>query len=208
MNLSELITGNMVTLQVPLSDSFHEFNTRVVGKKDGVLILSCVRVGNKILRMPLEEINIYCQLLNKLYIWRGVKVDTLPLGTRVFYRVSETNIESEPYNRRGAYRLPIDETLLLGVYKNGILEEQSVLVKDISESGFAFITNNQFKTGDRVRLSYRPEDETFDMNAYIIRSMYNSDTGKYSYGCKMPEFDELLGGFIMKEQIRRRKLFA
>ncbi|MCR5515979.1 MAG: PilZ domain-containing protein [Lachnospira sp.] len=208
MNLSELITGNMVTLQVPLSDSYHEFGTRIVGKKDGVLILSCVKVAGKNIRMPLDKINIYCQLLNKLYIWRGVKVDTLPLGARVYYRIKDTNLESENYNRRGAYRLPVDEILQLGIYRNGEEQKESVLVKDISESGFAFITNREFKKGDRVRLSYTPEEETFDMHAYIIRSLYNAETGKYSYGCKMPEFDALLGGFIMKEQIRRRKMFA
>lgn len=208
MNLSELITGNMVTLQVPLSDSYHEFNTRIVGKKDGVLILSCVKVAGKALRMPLGKINIYCQLLNKLYIWRGVKVDTLPLGARVYYRIKDTNLESEYYNRRGAYRLPVDEILQLGIYRDGKETKEEVLVKDISESGFAFITNYELKKGDKVKLTYTPEDETFDMSAYIIRCLYNAETGKYSYGCKMPEFDELLGGFIMKEQIRRRKMFA
>jgi hypothetical protein len=208
MNLSELITGNMVTLQVPLSDRVCEFQTRIIGKKEGILILASVKVNGRAVRMPLSRINIYCQLLNKLYIWKGVKVDTLPLRGRVYYRIMDTNIESEAYNRRGAYRLPIDEVLLLGVYDGAKLLETNVYVKDISESGFAFISDNELKTGDKVRLSYSPDDEEFLMNAYIIRSTYNSETGKYSYGCQMPEFDELLGGFIMKEQIRRRKMFA
>lgn len=209
MKLSELINGNQIILQVSYSNDVHEFNSRVLGCKDDVLILSEVKCDGRRLRMPRETgINIIYQIFNKLYIWKNVLVDTVAYKDRIFYRVKDASVESKYYNRRGAYRLGIDKELNIELFSRGQSQEQKVFVKDISESGLCFTSKTNINLDKKIRLVYESGEDTYDISAFIIRKVYDSKSETYSYGCKMPEFNEKLGAFIIKEQIKRRRVSA
>lgn len=209
MKISELDRGCQVTLQVSYSDTTHEFESHVMGQMNGVMILSGAAIGNRRLRLPSDGgINIIFQTLNQLYIWKKVVVETLQYKEKVFYRIKKTDIDSRPYNRRGAYRLSINLDMPIAVYSNGVPEEKQVIVKDISETGMCFLSKEDIALQKKVHMYYETEDGVYDMTGYIVRKIFDTESFRYIYGCCMDEYNKELGGFIMKEQMKRRRITA
>ena len=209
MKLADLIAGNRISIQVDYTNADHEFETTVLGNIDDTLIIAGVFYGTRALRMPDKGgINIVFQMLNQLYIWKNVTMETLFYKGRIFYRIKDTDLESRPYNRRGAFRLNLDFETSVGVSRNGSFMEEKVLLKDISESGACFTSVNPIDIKTPVRVYYESDEGVFDMTGKITRSSFDENRHEFVYGCKMDEFNATLGNFIMKEQMRRRRISA
>ena len=209
MKLWELQSGNAIELQVVFSNNTYEFPTKVLGVQREILILAEIQVDGKKLKITKEQgVNIIFKMLNKLYIWNNVKMETILYKGHYYYRMNDTDIESKLYNRRGAFRLYIGNSMPIEVYLNGNKNEYCVNIKDISETGFGFITNEDLLINKKVSFAYRTKDESFDLNGFIVRKTYDAVTHTYSYGCKFPEFYNELGSFIVKEQAKRRRATA
>ena len=206
MKLSELIKGNIVTFQIPLTNRVQDFESRVLGIKDGVIIFSEIRYGERKIRMPEDGIvNVIFQVFNRLYIWKHVIIENLIVNGRIYYRIKNSDVESSDYNRRGAFRLNVNEFLPVDIYTGGLLEKHNCLVCDVSESGLRFELNKDLHYKTRIHLMYK---DSFEMNAYIVRKVFDSKKNTFVYGCRMDIYNSALGRFIMKEQIRRRKVTA
>jgi len=209
MKLWELQNGSAIELQIVYSNNTFEFPSKVLGVKKEILILAEVQVDGKKLKVTKERgINIIFQMLNKLYIWNDVKMETILYSGHYYYRINNSDIESKQYNRRGAFRLYIGNSMPIEVYFNGNKNEYSVKIKDISETGFGFISKEDLLINEKVEFSYHTNEEAFDLHGFIVRKTYDSITMSYSYGCKFPEFYDELGSFIIKEQAKRRRATA
>lgn len=209
MKLWELQKGNEIEVQVSYHNNMYEFPSRILGVKKEILILAEILVDGRKLRLTNEKgIHIIFQMLNKLYIWDDIKVETILYKDHYYYRINNTDIESKPYNRRGAFRLFIGNSMPIRVDMNGQKSEYSVNIKDISETGFGFMTKEELYINELVNFTYQTEDKMFDLRGYIVRITYDSAFKTYTYGCKFPEFYKELGSFIIKEQAKRRRIIA
>lgn len=208
MKLSDLIRGNQVFLQVAYSGELHEFNSAVLASKEEGLLLSQVKVRGCGLRMPHEGVSLIFQVFNRLYIWRNILIDTISYRGRIFYRIKDVESDGKLYNRRGAYRLSLNTKYDIEII-NGLNKMNSnCLIENISESGFCFVSGKDLPYNTKIRFEYGDDYNRFLMSAFIIRKVYNTENGLFSYGCKMPEFNEKLSKYIMQEQIRRIKTTA
>lgn len=209
MKLYDLIKGNNIFVQIPFGKGMREFSSKVLGEKDGSLFLSVVRVGGNNLRMPTDKgVNIIYQVFNRLYIWSDVRIDSMMLDGRIIYRILDADLDSKFYNRRGAYRLPVDEKHDINILSGRSFTPSNCTLDNISESGLGFTSVKDLEFGTKVVLRYATEIDEIEILAFIVRKVYNSSTATFSYGCRTPEFNERLNSFIMKEQIRRRKVTA
>lgn len=209
MKLWDLQSGNAIELQVIYRNNTYEFPSRLLGIKGKTLILAEVQIDGRKLRLTNEKgINIIFQMLNKIYIWNNVNLETILYKDHYYYRIKESNIESKPYNRRGAFRLFVGNSMPIEVCFNDQKNVYSVKIKDISETGFGFITNENLLLDNIVTFAYQTKEKLFDLHGYIVRQTYDSVTKTYSYGCKFPEYYNELGSFIIKEQAKRRRIIA
>jgi len=209
MKLWELQSGSAIELQVIYNKNTYEFPSRVLGVNKEILILAEIQVNGRKLKVTKErEINIIFKMLNQLYIWNDVKMDTILYKDHYYYRIKESDIESKQYNRRGAFRLYIGNSMPIEVYLNGYKNEYCVEIKDISETGFGFISTQDLLINKDVTFAYQTKEELFNLHGFIVRKVYDSITKTYSYGCKFPEFYNELGSFIIKEQAKRRRATA
>lgn len=209
MKLWDLQNGNAIELQVVYCNNTYEFPSRVLGKKGETLILAEIQIDGRKLRLTNEKgINIIFQMLNRIYIWNDVKMETILYKDHYYYRIKDSNIDSKSYNRRGAFRMFVGNSMPIGVYLNGQKNEYSVKIKDISETGFGFITNEELLLDNMVTFAYQTKEKLFDLHGHIVRQTYDSVTKTYSYGCKFPEYCNELGSFIIKEQAKRRRIIA
>ena len=198
----ELAAGNLINIQVNYTNNMYEFNSKVQGNQEGILILSGAVLEGRRLRIPSDcKVNIVFQMLNKLYIWRDISVETISYKNRNYYRIKNTDIESKFYNRRGAYRL------LIGDNKNISSDNDTnfaAIIHDISESGFSLISQNKLDINCNVSFDYSFAGKDFKLKGKVIRKSYDDTSNAYTYGCKLPAFYDELGSSIIKEQVNRR----
>ena len=77
----------------------------------------------------------------------------------------------------------------------------NVLVKDVSETGVAFITEEDLSIGRVFRLKLKDNNRLINLSGVIVRREYLEHLGSFLYGCKFNEYNAILGGYIARKQI-------
>jgi len=76
----------------------------------------------------------------------------------------------------------------------------SVLVKDLSETGVAFITKEELDIDRIVRLKIKDKNLILNMSAVIVRKEFLPHLDSFLYGCKFNERNNKLGNYIARKQ--------
>ncbi len=208
MRISDVELGTVVKLSVSIGDNFFEFDTTIRMHHKKNVFFDPIRKGNKLLNLQGENIVVSIMLMKdegKPILWKQVEVDCVRYKQQIFYSVSDDLI-GEEHNRRGDYRLFIGEEMPAKVGSEQ--RERMVVLKDISNSGFAFISQDQLKDpeGLFVYIAYvsclNEEICELDLFGKVVRTMELED-GRYLYGCVLVKKNELIGHYITQKQMEQ-----
>jgi len=152
------------------------------------------------------RINLIVKIEGKVFLWENVEIKLVRYDGNIYHRISIQG-EGKPYNRREAYRMYIGEDM--PVYINTATGPYliNVLVKDISETGVGFITNEDLDIDRMIRLKIKDFNNIIALTGVIVRKEYLPHLDSYLYGCKFNEKNDKLGKFIARkqgEQLRKR----
>jgi hypothetical protein len=76
----------------------------------------------------------------------------------------------------------------------------SVLVKDLSETGVAFITKEELETDRVIRLKIKDKNSILSLSGIIVRKEFLPHLDSFLYGCKFNEKNNRLGNYIARKQ--------
>lgn len=124
----------------------------------------------------------------------------------VTYHVIESGVNGVKINRRENFRV------FLGIngkaYVLGQNEKMDVIVKDISETGFAVLipvaTEIKFKRNDVLVIEFydRGQEESFTLSGRIVRG---ESLEKYNlFGCRLIKDSHLVRRYIANKQLEKR----
>jgi len=152
------------------------------------------------------RINLIVKIEGKVFLWENVEIKLVRYDGNIYHRISIQG-EGKPYHRREAYRMYIGEDM--PVYINTATGPYliNVLVKDISETGVGFITNEDLDIDRMIRLKIKDFNNIIALTGVIVRKEYLPHLDSYLYGCKFNEKNDKLGKFIARkqgEQLRKR----
>ena len=140
-----------------------------------------------------------------VYAWHGIELPLVKTKTGTYYKVVLEG-EAKPYNRRNSFRVYIGETMDITVFQSSGPQAYSVLVRDISETGFGFVSKEEYEVARTIRLSIPLTDrKTLVLSATIVRREYNEEKNNYSYGCKFIEPNAYLSNYLMVKQRERQQ---
>ncbi len=140
-----------------------------------------------------------------VYAWHSISLPLVKIKGNTFYKV-ELQGEAKPYNRRGSFRVYIGETLAITVFQSGGPQPFNVLIRDISETGFGFVSKEEYDISRTIRLSIPlTERKTLVLSATIVRREFNEEKGTYNYGCKFVEPNAYLSSYLMTKQRERQQ---
>ncbi|MBQ3027498.1 MAG: PilZ domain-containing protein [Lachnospiraceae bacterium] len=140
-----------------------------------------------------------------VYAWHSVSLPLVKIKGNTYYRV-ELNGEAKPYNRRGSFRVYVGETMAITVFQSSGPQNFNVLVRDISESGFGFVSKEEYEVSRTIRLAIPLTDrKTLVLSATIVRRDYHEEKGTYNYGCKFVEPNSYLSSYLMAKQRERQQ---
>ena len=206
MTAAELQTSHSVELEILMN-----------GKKTTLLSAVEQVVGNKVLLTPIQmngkvvgfppdcAVNLLYIEGKHVYCWRGLQIKAIRYENNV-YHCAELSSEGEILNRRGAYRVYLGSQMLLTCFTANGPKNIKVLVKDISETGMAFFSKEEFSVGRTVRLHLKvSEKHELQLSSQIIRTQNFDDKVETLYGCKFSEKNSLLTTYLMKLQQEKQR---
>lgn len=140
-----------------------------------------------------------------VYAWHSVSLPLVKIKGSTYYRVALVG-EARPYNRRGSFRVYVGETMNITVFQSSGPQPFNVLVRDISETGFGFVSKEEYEISRTIRLSIPLTDrKTLVLSATIVRRDFNEEKGTYNYGCKFVEPNTYLSSYLMTKQRERQQ---
>jgi c-di-GMP-binding flagellar brake protein YcgR len=200
MRIDELTKGGNIELEVKCVDRNISFRSEIVMIKNNSVLISPIKVNEQTIGFSDKcQLNFLYKIDGKVFLWERVSVKYVKYDGGIYHKIDLSG-EGKPYNRRDAYRMFIGEDMPLYVNTANGPTALSVLVKDISETGVAFITKDDIDVERTIRLKLKDNNSTISLSGIIVRKEYLEHLSSFLYGCKFNEKNSRLGKYIAKKQ--------
>lgn len=176
---------------------------QIVGQN---VLLTPIQINGKVVGFPPNcMVNLLYIGENQVFCWRNVKIKAVRYDKKI-YHSAELVADAEILNRRGAYRVYIGEQMMLTAFSAQGPKNYPVHLKDISETGMAYFSKEEFDVGRTVRLHLSiKKGVELQLSAQIIRIQDFEKRQDKLYGCKFIEKNNRLVGYLMHLQQERQK---
>lgn len=207
MLLDEVSIGGDIELEVKCNGKFMNFQSNVVEKHSNSILINTIKVNDQMVGFSdICQINFLYKIDGQLYLWENVDVKLVKYKDIIYHKIDFAG-DGKPYNRRESFRMYIGEDMPLYVNTSSGPVAIQVLVKDISETGVAVITKEEFDVERTVRLKLKDYNNTLSLSAVIVRKEFLDHLNSFLYGCKFIEKNSRLSKYIAKkqgEQLRKK----
>ncbi len=206
MTAADLELEHSVELEVMMNGKKTTLLSAVELVLNQTVLLTPIQVNEKLVGFPPNcTVNLLYIGENQVFCWRNVSIKAVRYEKKVYHSV-ELAGDAEILNRRGAYRVYIGEQMTLTAFSADGPKNYYVHLKDISESGMAFFSKEEFDVGRTVRLSLSiKKGMDLPLSSQIIRVQEFENRQDKLYGCKFVEKNNRLVGFLMHLQQERQK---
>lgn len=213
MRILDLEVGAEITIEIKVKTEKLEFKSQILDQVKGAAIIEPIRIKGKFLSLNAAGVMIsiiYSEENQAPIMWRPVTLPAVVYKDQNCYKCT-MKANGISVNRRDSYRLfvGVEATAQIGTNRKGI----ETLVKDISESGFSFVTDAKVETqiGVPVHIVFDIEKYHFNLQGRLVR-LEENEANKLIYGCKLILPNSNISKYIAEKQreklaadIRRRK---
>lgn len=201
MRLVEVEAGANIILQVHMKGQSLDFPTVVSTTEKDHLLVEPVRIDGKIVGFSGDGVRldlIYVRQDKPPFVWKNIRCTTIMSGGAAKYQVIAFS-EGYEMNRREAFRL------FLGI--NGIVQmgmnrkAMEVIVKDVSETGFSFVSTEDIEQviNMPVRLVFMDLNRNYSLMGIVVRKVVIAPN-KILYGCHLTVKNRELSRYINEKQ--------
>jgi len=203
MLLVEIPENSNLIFELNLNGQRFEFPSKCIDVSGSCILAEPIKVNGKVLNFKTQEsmtVNLIMIREDKSpFVWKGVGVNVVTDKTnKTFYKVA-ASADGYEMNRRGAFRLFVGIT---GVAQMGINKKAlDVIVKDVSESGFSYVSNEDIENvlNMPVRLVFGDLNMNFSLMGIVVRKVV-IDEKKIVYGCQLSTNNANLVKYISEKQ--------
>lgn len=206
MTAAEVQISHAVELEIILNGKKTTLLTSVEQIVGQTVLLTPIQLNGKVVGFPPDCLVNFLYIDEKhVYCWKNVKVKAVRYEKKI-YHSAELVADAEILNRRGAYRVYMGQQMLLTAFSANGPKNYQVHLKDVSETGMAFFSKEEFDVGRTVRLHLAIKKGTeLQLSAQIIRIQDFENRQDKLYGCKFVEKNNRLVGFLMHLQQERQR---
>ncbi len=203
----ELVRGEQIELDVTYNGKSISFKSEIVYSLNNSILIAGIKYHNRAISFSDQcTFNLLYLFQGKLYIWEKVTVKLVKAESTVYHKI-ELNSDGKPYNRRETFRMYIGEEMPIIINMIEGPASFTVLIKDISESGLAFMAKEDFDTNRTIHLNITYHHMMICLKAVIIRKEFLEHINLTLYGCKLIEKNQTLNKYIAEkqgEQLRKK----
>lgn len=206
MTAAELQLEHSVELEIMMNGKKTTLLSAVEQIVGTTVLLTPIQIGGKVVGFPPTcMVNLLYVGENQVFSWKNVKIKAVRYEKKI-YHSAELIGDAEVLNRRGSYRVYIGEQMTLTAFSAQGPKNYPVHLKDISESGMAYFSKEEFDVGRTVRLHLAiKKGVELQLSAQIIRIQEFENRQDRLYGCKFIEKNNRLVGYLMHLQQERQK---
>lgn len=206
MTIADLAEHSVVTLVVTMGMKSRDLTTTIAQVNPDYILLEPILIDGKTVGFGSScTIDLVYVEEPAVFGWRSVSLSLTKTKGKVYYKIPLSE-EAQPYNRRNAFRVYIGETMQIFVFQHTGPKPFDVLVRDISETGFGFISKEKYDVSRTVRFTIPLTDrKSLALAAKIVRREFDEEKQTYSYGCKFAESSASLSGYLMQRQRERQQ---
>ncbi|MCR5823682.1 MAG: PilZ domain-containing protein [Lachnospiraceae bacterium] len=206
MEISDFTPGQQVKLDIRANNTKGSFDATVALTYKNILLLEPIVVDGRLVGFPQDYTATLTVIVKDVcYVWDDIKVQAISFKGRHFHAI-ELFGEAESKNRRNNFRVPIGEEMSVVYFTEEGPRPHRALIKDISVTGFAFISKEEFDIGRMVRLNIVLPDKTpLGLSAKIVRSQPGARPSEKIYGCRFSDKNQKLSNFLMQIQRDKQK---
>lgn len=206
MNIQDFEPEMSIALDVTLQGTHQAFNTQVAMIYKNLLLLQPVYVEGKLLGFSDNcVVDLTTTKDQTFYSWHNISIKAVKVKGVVFH-AAELIGDAEVINRRNNFRVFFGDSMPITHFTPKGPKQEHFIVKDISETGFAFLSEDTFEIGRTVRLSVPMPDRSFiNITGKIVRTQELENNNKLLYGCQFSEVSRKLSNYLMKVQREKAK---
>mgnify|MGYP004517135727 CR=1 FL=1 len=201
MKIWEIEPESNIILKITINGQYIDLPTIARRQENDGIVCDAIRLNGKVVSISSPNISVelmYIRINKSPVVWKGVACDNITYESRIFYKIRSRD-EGAEKNRREAFRLFLGchGVAQVGTNKKAI----NVTVKDVSETGFSFITNQDMESveGTPVRLVFYDMENQFSLMGLVVRKV-SVDEESYIYGCKLSVNNSKLSRYIVDKQ--------
>ncbi len=206
MNIEDFEPEMSITIEVNLAGDKQTFSTQTAMVYKNLLLLQPIYVEGKLLGFSDKcVIDLTTTRDQTFYSWHNISLKAVKVKGVIFH-AAELIGDAEVINRRNNFRVFFGDVMPITHFTPAGPKQEHYLVKDISETGFAFLTEEAFDIGRTVRLSVPLPDRSFiNVTGKIVRIQEMENNKKVLYGCQFSESSGKLNNYLMKVQREKAK---
>jgi len=206
MNAAELQLEHSVELEILMNGKKSTLLSEIEQVIGTTVLLTPIQINGKVVGFPPNcMVNLLYVGEKQVFCWKNIKLKAVRYEKKI-YHSAELIGDAEVLNRRGSYRVYIGEQMTLTAFSAQGPKNYLVHLKDLSETGMAYFSKEEFDVGRTVRLRLAIKKGTeLQLSAQIIRIQEFENRPDRLYGCKFIEKNNRLVGYLMHLQQERQK---
>lgn len=207
MQTADIPIGINIELEVRCSGHTMSFRSDIVEVIEDSALITSIKVNDQTIGFSDQcRITFIVNHEGKVYAWEDVSPVLVRYDGSVYHKVDLIG-DAKPINRRGSFRMYVGEDMIAYFSSPSGPTANTILVKDISETGVAFISKELFDIERTFQLKLKDIRPPIALCGVIVRKDFIPNLNTYLYGCKFIEDYHILGKYIAKkqgEQIRKK----
>lgn len=207
MLIDEIPIGVNIEIEVKYSGRTMSFRSEVKSIINHSVLINPIKVDSQTVGFSEQcTMNLLINHDGKVIAWENIQIRLVRYDGDIFHLLELTG-NGKSYNRRIAYRMYIGEDTNIYMNSSNGLVSYSILLKDISETGVAFLTKEEFDINRTFRMKLKEQYLFVNLSGVIVRKEYLPHLSSFLYGCKFIEKDFKLNKYIaykQGEQLRKQ----
>lgn len=205
MTAAELQLEHSVELEIMMNGKKSTLLSGIEHIIGNTVLLTPIQISGKVVGFPPDCMVSLLYVEKQVFCWKNIKLKAVRYEKQV-YHSAELVGDAEILNRRGSYRVYVGEQMMLTAFSAKGPKTYMVTLKDISETGMAFFSKDEFDVGRTVRLNFAvKKGAEIPLSSQIIRVQDFENRQDKLYGCKFVEKNNRLISILMHLQQERQR---
>lgn len=206
MLATELQLNHSVEIEVTFNEKITTLLSSIEKVVNNNVLLKPILIGGKMVGFPSNyDISLIYMDGEVVYCWKKIAIKPVRYENKIYHCVNLAT-KAEIWNRRKSFRVYIGEKMNLISFGHEGAKMHQVFVKDISETGMAFISSEPFFVKHTVRLKLKIfSGQIIQLSAQIVRTQPTDNETETLYGCRLLERSTLLSKHLVKLQQEQQK---
>jgi hypothetical protein len=201
MMIGEIALGTFVTLELERQGNIYILTSKVFDTAETEILIAPPTLDENSFRLlERDKITVVAKIDAQLFRWECEEwnIETEGVISTVRLKCSK---EGEKYNRRNAFRIPID--IEVKAAKDGNDKQFDISIRDISYLGVGFSSYEDINIKDKLHFTIVDEEWKFPLEVIIARKEKPKIKGynKYFYGSLITVSDRDLSRYIVHKQL-------